>query len=111
MVKKSYEGELTALQAAVKRETMKVDSMEKTIEQKVMGVTAYSNRARCICFCWRRLDVKSAICFSPARLYIISLIATQSFLGSCFLVYLFVVCLSRLSSTSLGLILCLFWFA
>ncbi|XP_033632824.1 transforming acidic coiled-coil-containing protein 3-like isoform X5 [Asterias rubens] len=34
MVKKSYEGELTALQAAVKRETMKVDSMEKTIEQK-----------------------------------------------------------------------------
>ncbi len=34
MVKKSYEGELSALQAAVKRETMKVDSMEQTIEQK-----------------------------------------------------------------------------
>ncbi|XP_022091714.1 transforming acidic coiled-coil-containing protein 3-like isoform X5 [Acanthaster planci] len=34
MVKKSYEGELSALQAAVKREIMKVESMEKTIEQK-----------------------------------------------------------------------------
>ncbi|XP_038070918.1 transforming acidic coiled-coil-containing protein 3-like isoform X1 [Patiria miniata] len=34
LVKKSYEGELGALQAAVKRETMKVDSMEQTIEQK-----------------------------------------------------------------------------